>query len=143
MDAVFDAQQTLFELSQITGMPPEAVLEVAMGGISLAGMPGPESLDDVVEAYDPPQQIEAPGYGPDVAAYGGMMTQEVFEQQMHEAAGQTGPAEVANPYDSGTAQQDMYDQPTPDEMMEPEMMDPYMMPSPMGPGFMPEPPPGP
>jgi len=143
MDAVFDAQQTLFELSQITGMSPEAVLEAAMGGMSLAGMPGPESLDDVVEAHDPSQQIKAPGYGPDMAAYGGMMTQEVFEQEMHEAAGQMGSAEVADPYDNGAAQPDMYEQPTPDEMMEPEMMDPYMMPGPMGPGFMPEPPPGP
>jgi hypothetical protein len=121
-------------------------------------MPGPASLDDIIEAHDMIQGVPSPGYGPEMPAYGnGPMTQELFEHQMHEAAGQMGLQEASpDPYDNGMMQEEMYDQPMeqmPGNMMGPEMMDPYMMnpymmnpymmPGPMGPNFMPDPPPGP
>lgn len=145
MEAVFAAQDALFELSQMVALPPEiGMLEPSMSGMGPAVMLGPGSLDDIVEAHEPMQGAIAPGYGPEMPAYGdSLMTQELFEQQMHEAAGEMGPPEAAGPYDTGMDQQDMYDQPMPQDMMEPEMMDPDMMPGPMGPNFMPEPPPGP
>ena len=112
------------------------------------------SLDDIVE-----NSIEqAPMFAPEMPAYGsGPMTQEFFEQQMHEAAGQIGAPEAApDPYDGGMMPGQMYGEAMPYDapdmmdpqmmdpyMMDPHMMNPYMMPGPMGPNFMPDPPPGP
>ncbi len=141
MDTAFNAQGALFDISQ-SAMPFEPV-----------GIPGVGSLDDIIEASM--QQASAPAYGPEMSMYdNGPMTQELFEQQMHEAVGPMGVSEAApDPYDDGMMPDQMYGEVMPYDMMEPDMMDPYMMdphmmnpymmPGPMGPNFMPDPPPGP
>jgi hypothetical protein len=140
MGAVFDVHEALFELSQHAVPFGPAMPEPSMG--VMGPMPGPASLDDIIEAHD--LGVPSPGYGPDMPAYGGSsMTQELFDQQMHEAAEQMTPEGIGpDPYGYGMIPGGMYE-PMPPDMMEPEMMDPYMMPGPMGPNFMPDPPPGP
>ena len=133
MEEVFRAQEALFDLSNLGGLLAEPA------------MPGPQSLDDIVEAYDLTPEAPPPGYGPDAPGYDDcLMTPELFGELMHEAATDMMPQEAAPvPYDIGMMPGGMYGEPMPDDMMEPEMMDPDMMPGPMGPGFGPEPPPGP
>jgi len=122
----------------------QAMFEQSMDEISPAMNPGPAFLDDIVEACDMPNgaamfngMSEMPAY------YGCPISQELFNQQMHEVAEQAAPEEEGQePHDQGMMPGEMYG-PMPQEMMEPEMMDPYMMPGPMGPNFMPDPPPGP
>jgi len=144
MEAVFNAHEALFELSQ-QALPFEPVMpEPSMGGMGSGAMPGPASLDDIIEAHDLIQGAPPPGYGPDMPAYGDcLMTPELFGQQMLGAAGQMAPEGAGpDPYGHSMTPGEMYGL-MPQDMMEPEMMDPYMMPGPMGPNFMPDPPPGP
>ena len=140
MEAMFNAQEALFDQSQQADL------------FSGPTMHGAGSLDDIIE-HNPAQHVPTPAFGSDLPAYGdSLMTPELFEQQMHEAAEQMG---LADPYmespaydmpgemydQPGPMQEEMYDQPP--EPMPEEMMDPQMMPGPMGPNYMPDPPPGP
>ena len=128
MEEVFRAQEALFDLSNLGGLLAEPAL------------PGPQSLDDIIGAYDLTPETPMAGYGPDVPAYDDcLMTPELFGELMHEAATDMMPPEAAPvPYDIGMMPGGMYGEPMPDDMMDPDMM-----PGPMGPGFGPEPPPGP
>jgi len=148
MEAAFNAHEALFEQSQHALPFEPAIPGPSMG--RMGPMPGPASLDDIIEAHGAFQGSQSSSYGPEMPAYGnGPMTQELFEHQMHEAAGQMGAPDAApDPYDDGTMSGQMYGEAMPydamdPDMMDPRMMNPYMMPGPMGPNFMPDPPPGP
>ena len=132
----------------------QAMFEQPMFEDGPAINPGPESLDDIVEAHDMPNGATMFNGMSEMPTYDGCpMSQELFDQQMHEAAEQIAPEEASpDPYDNGMVPGEMYgpmpeDMMEPDmmnpEMMDPQMMNPYMMPGPMGPSFMPDPPPGP
>jgi len=144
MEAIFNAHEALFELLQ-QALPFEPVMpELSASGMGPVAMPGSASLDDIVDVHNLIHGTPSPGYVPDMPGYDAcLMTPELFEQQMHGATGQMAPEGAGpDPYDQGMMPGEMYG-PMSQDMMEPEMMDPYMMPGPMGPSFMPEPPPGP
>jgi hypothetical protein len=149
-EQIFDQQMQLLDRSfELPGFetigdqapmhPGQTMLEQPMGGIGPAMDIGPESLDDIVEAYDMPYGM-ANGV-PEGPAYDDcLMTPGFFGQQMNGVLDQMGPEDPymdPNQCDD-MMQQDMYGQPVQDQMM-----NPYMMPGPMGPNFMPDPPPGP
>jgi len=122
----------------------QAMFEHPFEEISPAMNPGPASLDDIVEACDMPNESAMfDGTNEMSAYYGCPMSQELFDQQMHEASEQVAPEEADQaPPDQGMMPGEMYG-PMPENAMDPQMMNPYMMPGPMGPNFMPDPPPGP
>jgi hypothetical protein len=128
MEEVFRAQEALFDPFSVGGLLAEPT------------MPGPQSLDDIIGAYDLTPETPMPGYGPDASAYDDcLMTPELFGDLMHDAIAGLAPPEAGPvPYDTGMMPDGMYGEPMPDDMMDPDMM-----PGPMGPGFGPEPPPGP
>ena len=124
----------------------QAMFEQPMYEDGSAMNPGPESLDDIVEACDMPNEAAMFNGTNAMPAYGDcLMTPDLFGQQMNGAVDQIGPEDpcMDAPWCDNMMPQDMYGQPMPDPMMDPYMMNPYMMPGPMGPNFMPDPPPGP
>jgi hypothetical protein len=128
---IFIAQQEVLHSEPGIAALEEVLADHDMGEISSLADPMSESLEDGMMAEELAEDMEA---GP---AYDDcLMTQEVFEQQMCEAAEQMEPREP---------QADMLeceDEMMPEEMD--EMMDPFMIPGfygpmPMGPGLDPGP----
>ena len=148
-EQIFDQQMQLldrsFELPGFETMehqalmhPGQSMLEQTMGGIGPAMDVGPESLDDIVEACDMPHGMPMVNGMPAGPAYDDcLMTPDLFGQAMNGALGPMEDPYMDTPDCDDMPPEDMYD-PMPDPMK-----NPYMMPGPMGPNFMPDPPPGP
>ncbi|MHC4539841.1 MAG: hypothetical protein ACYS74_08675 [Planctomycetota bacterium] len=139
IEAVFDAQEALFDLPELEA----EFMSQPTAGMGPLASPGPESLEQIVEAHDIADGV------PDTPDYDdSLMTPDHFEQEMGEAAE---PMEWMEPYPDpfghygGMMPQEMYDEQAPEMMdpyMTPDMIDPYMMPGPFGPGPMLDPGPG-
>jgi hypothetical protein len=139
MDGVFNAQEALFNMLQGQMPSVEEAISDQMADVSFPEQGLADvSLEQIVEAFE----MQGPAVAPDMIgitpSYDDcLMDSALFEQQVHEAAGQMESVE--------SLPDQMYE---PNDMMLPydpqiqQMMDPYMMPGPMGPGPMMGPGPG-
>ena len=142
LDQLFEAPEFgTIEAHEPAMFTEQPMFEKPMDENGFAMNPGPESLDDIVEACDMPNEAVMSNGMNEMPAYGDcLMTPDLFGQQMNGAVDQMGPEDpyMDAPRCDNMMPQDMYGLPMPYPMM-----NPYMMPGPMGPGSMPFPPPGP
>jgi len=150
MEAVFEAQEALFDLPQPEAVPTEqAMPDQPVEEMGPLADPVPESLEHIIEASDMQPEGMMADEMPDALDYGdSLMSPDLLEEEMGEVAE---PTEAMEPYPDpfghygGMTLQEMYDEPEPEMMdpyMIPGMVDPYMMPGPFGPGPMLDPGPG-
>jgi len=140
MEDMFNAHEALFDsLQPEAPFLEEAMFEQPAEVIDAEPMPGPESLEQIVEANDMQPGDMMPDEMRDYDD--SMMTPELFEEEMEPMEPYPDPLQ----HYGGMMPQEMYDEQMP-EMMDPYMMpgmiDPYMMPGPFGPGPMLDPGPG-
>ena len=136
-DAVFNAQEALFNMLQGQIPSVEEAISDQMAGTPIHESDlGHLSLEQIVDALEMQSLVVAPEEVGGTPSYDDcLMDSILFEQQVHEAAGQmesVGPLQDQMPDPN-----DMMPQPYDPQMQ--QMMDPYMMPGPMGPGPMMDP----
>ena len=140
MEMMFDAQEAAFDAIQPEGVAMEqATVEQSIEEMMLSTVPGGQSLEQVVQANEVQDATMTPNDMSEMPSYGDcLMSQDIFEQQMHEAAEEMAP-EQADPCEDEMVQEQMYDEQMPEDMMDPSMMPGPMGPGAMGPEFMPGP----
>lgn len=142
MEAMFKAQEAVFDLPELEAAFMEPPTE-AMGSLA---RPGSESLEQIIKANEIGPEAMMPDEMPEAPDYDdSLMTPELFEQEMSEAAEPMEPYSDPMEQYGGMIPQPMYEEQVPDMMdpyRMPGMMNPYMMPGPFEPGPMFDPGPG-